>query len=157
MEIVLLILAIICFIVGIAGSILPGLPGPPLSYLGVWLVQWSGFAHFSTAFLIGTGVVMLIISAVDYFLPPLITRTTGGSKYATVGSIVGMIVGIFLTPIGMVLGMILGAFIGEFLFAKQTAGDAFKAAMGALGGFIIGTGMKLLYCFFVMVSPLFYL
>ncbi len=157
MEILLLILAIICFIVGIAGSILPALPGPPLSYAGLWLIQWSEFVHFSTAFLIGTGIVMLIISVIDYFLPPLITKTTGGSKYATIGSIVGMIAGMFLTPIGMIMGMILGAFIGEFIFAKQTAGDAFKAAMGALGGFIIGTGMKLLYCFFVMVAPLFYI
>jgi uncharacterized protein YqgC (DUF456 family) len=157
MEIVLLILAIICLVLGLVGSVLPGLPGPPLSYTGLWLIQWSDVVRFSTVFLVITGLVMLIISVIDYFLPPLITRTTGGSKYATTGSIMGMIVGIFLTPVGMILGMILGTFIGEFIFAKQKAGNAFKTAMGALGGFILGTGMKLLYCFFVMVAPLFYL
>lgn len=157
MEIALLVLAIICFIVGIAGSILPALPGAPVSYLGVWLLQWSGYVHFSTAFLVATGIVLVIISVVDYFLPPLISKKTGGSKYAAVGSIIGMLVGMFLTPIGMIVGMLLGAFIGEYFFAKQEAGDALKAALGALGGFILGTGMKLLYCFFLMVAPFFYL
>lgn len=157
MEIVLLILAIICFIVGVAGSILPALPGAPVSYLGIWLLQWSGYVHYSTAFLVGAGIALIIISVADYFLPPLITKKTGGSKYAATGSIIGMIVGMFLTPVGMILGMLLGAFIGEYLFAKQKAGDALKAALGAFGGFILGTGIKLLYCFFLMASPFFYL
>lgn len=157
MEIALLILAIICFIVGLAGAILPALPGAPISYLGVWLLQWSGYVHYSTAFLVGTAIVLVIISVIDYFLPPLITKKTGGSKYAAIGSVVGMLVGMFLTPIGMILGMLLGAFIGELVFAKQKADGALKAALGALGGFVLGTGMKLLYGFFLMVSPFFYL
>lgn len=156
MDILLIVLAIICFLAGIAGSILPALPGPPLSYLGIWLAHWSKYCEFSNSFLIWTGVVMVVISVADYFLPPLLTKSSGGSKYATAGSIIGMIAGIFFTPIGMLTGMLLGAFIGEFIFAKQDAKNAFKAALGAFVGFILGTGVKLLYCFFAMVSPFFY-
>ena len=155
MEIVLIILAVICFIVGIAGSILPALPGPPVSYLGVWLLQWSGYVHYSTSFLIATGIVLIVISVTDYFLPPLITKKTGGSKFAAIGSAIGLVVGIFLTPIGMILAMLAGAFIGELVFARQKAGNALKASLGAFAGFLLGAGMKLLYCFFLMVSPFF--
>lgn len=156
MDILLIVLAIICFIIGVAGSILPGLPGPPVSYLGIWLLHWSKYCEFSHTFLIVLGVVMIAISIADYFLPPLITKTTGGSKYATTGSIIGMIAGMFFTFIGMLTGMLLGAFIGEFVFAKQDTKTSLKAAFGAFVGFILGTGAKLLYCFFAMVSPFFY-
>ncbi len=156
MDILLIILAIICFLVGIAGSILPALPGPPISYLGLWLLHWSKYCEFSSSFLIWTGVIMVIIAVADYFLPPLITKRTGGSNYATVGSIIGMIAGIFFTPVGMLTGMLLGAFLGELLFARKGAANALKAAFGSFVGFILGTGFKLLYCFFVMVAPFFY-
>ncbi|MDH6305952.1 uncharacterized protein YqgC (DUF456 family) [Parabacteroides sp. PF5-5] len=156
MDILLIILGIICLLVGIAGSILPGLAGPPFSYLGLWLIHWTKYAEFSTSFLVWTGVIMAIISVADYLLPPIITKSTGGSKYATTGSIIGMIAGIFFTPIGMLTGMLLGAFLGELFFAKQGPGNALKVALGAFGGFILGTGIKLLYCFFAMIAPFFY-
>lgn len=157
MDIVLIILAVICFLTGIAGSILPALPGAPFSYLGVWLLQWSGYVHYSTTFLVVTAILLIIISVIDYFLPPLITQKTGGSGYAAAGSVIGMVAGMFFTPVGMIAGLLLGAFIGELVFARQKADNALKAALGAFGGFVFGTGMKLLYCFFLMASPFFYL
>ncbi|MDR1161041.1 MAG: DUF456 domain-containing protein [Tannerellaceae bacterium] len=156
MDVVLIVLAVGCFLVGIAGSILPALPGPPLSYLGIWLVHWSGYCEFTGAFLLWTGVIMLVISIADYFLPPLLTKKSGGSGYAATGSIIGMIAGLFFTPVGMLAGLLLGAFAGEFLFARKDAKSALKAALGAFAGFILGTGVKLLYCFFAMASPFFY-
>ena len=152
MDILLIIIAFLCIFGGIAGSILPAIPGPPLAYVGMLLAKWSGLAEFSPAFIIWTGIAMVIVTALDYFLPPLIAKSAGGSRYATMGSIVGMIAGIFLTPIGMVLGMLLGAFIGELVFARRTTTHALRAALGAFAGFIAGTGMKLLYCFFMLFS-----
>ncbi len=155
MDIILIILAFLCVIIGVAGSILPALPGPPVAYLGLWLAQWSSYNEYSTPFLIWTGVAMVIVSVIDNILPPYITQKTGGSKYATIGSVVGMVVGIFFTAIGMLLGMLIGAFVGELLFAKNGATNAFKAALGAFAGFLAGTGIKLLYCFFILYSLIF--
>ena len=95
---------------------------------------------------------MMIVTVFDYLLPPYITKNSGGSRYATIGSVVGMIAGIFLTPVGMLLGMLLGAFISELVFARQSSGKAIKAALGAFAGFLLGTGLKLIYCFFLLFA-----
>lgn len=152
MDIVLMVLAFLCVVIGIAGSVLPALPGPPLAYLALWLAHWSSYQEYSYPFLIWTGVAMLIVSVIDNILPPYITKKTGGSKYATIGSIIGMLAGLFFTAIGMLVGMLVGAFIGELVFAKNGKGQAFKAALGALTGFLLGTGIKLLFCFYVLYT-----
>lgn len=150
-----MVLAFVCVVIGIAGSILPAIPGPPIAYVGLWLAHWSSNQEYSTPFLIWTGIAMIVVSVMDNILPPYITQKTGGSKYATIGSIIGMIAGIFLTPIGMLLGMLIGAFVGELVFAKNDANTAFKAALGAFTGFLLGTGIKLLFCFFVLYHLIF--
>lgn len=155
MDIVLIILAYVCVLLGIAGSILPAIPGPPIAYLALWLAQWSHYQNYSTSFLIGTGVFMLVISIIDYLLPAYITQKTGASRYATIGSIVGMIIGLFFTVVGMLMGMLLGAFIGELIFAKNNANKALKAALGAFAGFLLGTGIKLIFCFYIFYHLLF--
>jgi len=152
MDAFLMVLAFVCVFIGIAGSILPALPGPPIAYLGLWLAHWSGNEEFSISFLIATGIIMLVITLIDNFIPPYITSKSGGSKYATIGSVIGMIAGIFFTAIGMVLGMLIGAFVGELVFAKQGPDKAFRAALGAFAGFLLGTGIKLLFCFYTLYS-----
>lgn len=155
MDIFLMVMAFVCVLIGVAGSVLPVLPGTPLAYLALWLAQWSSYQEYSLTFLIIMGVVMILISVADNILPPYITSRTGGSKYATIGSVVGMVVGLFFTAIGMLLGMLLGAFIGEYYFAKQGAGSAFKAALGAFVGFLLSSGLKLLYCFYILYVLIF--
>lgn len=61
-----------------------------------------------------------------------------------------MILGMIFTPIGMLLGMLLGAFLGEIMYAKRSGYMALKAAMGTFLGFLLGTGLKLLLCFYVL-------
>ncbi|MDH6356912.1 DUF456 domain-containing protein [Parabacteroides sp. PF5-9] len=155
MDILLYIVAFILVVVGIGGSILPAIPGPPLAYLAVWLAHWSSYKEYSPSFLIWSGLFMLVVSLLDHILPPMITKKTGGSNYATAGSVIGMIAGIFLTPIGMLFGMLLGAFVGEWIFARQSAGSALKAAFGAFTGFLLGTGLKLLFCFYILYRLIF--
>lgn len=155
MSVVLIILAILCLLIGIVFCVLPAIPGPPFAYLGLWLAQWSIYYDFPLPFMIWTGVAMVVVSVIDAVLPPVITKTTGGSRYATVGSIVGMIAGILFTQVGMILGMIVGAFLGELMFARQSTGKAFKAAWGAFAGFLLGTGLKLFYCFFLIYKLIF--
>ncbi len=147
MEIVLLILSIICFIAGFAGCILPFLPGPPLSFVGMLLLQWSGYAHISTTALIVWAVVAIIISIVDFFLTPWLTARFGGSNGGSWGAVVGLVVGMFLPwPVGPLLGPFIGAFIGEIIVAHTDTRTATHAALGSFLSFFAGTGIKLLVC-----------
>lgn len=150
MDIFLITLAFVVLLLAMVGSVVPALPGVPLAYLSLWLGRWSGYATFDNTFMwIMAGVTIAVFLA-DYFLPPLIVKKTGGSKAATWGSVIGMILGMIFTPIGMLLGMLLGAFIGEIVYAKKSGGDALKAAMGTFIGFLLGTGLKLLLCFYIL-------
>ena len=142
METVIIILAILAGVIGIAGSILPGLPGTPFSWIGLLLLYIWGPQEMSVSTLVIWGVVVAVVTLVDYLVPMWLTKATGGSKYAERGALIGLVAGIILTPVGMILGSFLGAFIAELHWAKKEAGDALKAAVGSFIGFILGTGIK---------------
>ena len=135
-------------VLGIAGSILPGLPGTPISWVGMLLLYvWGSGVNaagnpMSLQTLIIWGVVVLIVSVVDYVVPMYFTKLTGGSKYAERGALIGLVAGIIMTPIGMIAGSFLGAFIAEVQWGKKTSSEALLAALGSFLGFILGTGIK---------------
>lgn len=142
MEILIIILAITAGIIGIAGSILPGLPGTPVSWVGLLLLYIWGPEDMALKTLIVWGIVVVLVSVVDYVVPMYFTKLTGGSKYAERGALVGLVAGIILTPIGMILGSFLGAFFFELYYTRKGSSQALKAAIGSFLGFITGTGLK---------------
>ena len=148
MEVLIIILALLAGVLGVAGSILPGLPGTPVSWIGMLILYiWGSGVNsagepMSLQTLIIWGVVVLIVSVIDYVVPMLFTKLTGGSKYAERGALVGLLAGIILTPIGMIAGSFLGALIAEVHWGKKEGWDALKAALGSFVGFIVGTGIK---------------
>ena len=142
METTIIILAILAGVLGIAGSILPGLPGTPVSWIGLLLLYIWGPEEMPVRTLVIWGIVTVIVSVVDYLVPMWLTKATGGSKYAERGAMIGLIAGIILTPIGMILGSFLGALIAEIEWGRKRTGDALKAATGSFIGFILGTGLK---------------
>ena len=162
METLIITLAIIAGIIGIAGSIIPGLPGVPISWVGMLILYiWgSGVnaagAPMSLTTLIVWGVVVVVVSVIDYVVPMYLTKVTGGSKYAERGALIGLIAGIFLTPIGMILGSFLGAFLGEMLYAKKDPEASLKAALGSFLGFILGTGIKTITAVVMMLQIIVY-
>ena len=141
-------MAILAGVLGVAGSILPGLPGTPISWVGMLLLYvWGSGVNaagnpMSLQTLIIWGVVVLIVSVVDYVVPMYFTKLTGGSKYAERGALIGLVAGIILTPIGMIAGSFLGAFIAEVQWGKKSSSEALLAALGSFLGFILGTGIK---------------
>lgn len=142
------ILAICAGLVGIAGSVIPGLPGPPISWLGMLLLYfWGGAIRCGHTLSMGLLVTMLvvttIVTVVDYMFPAAMTKATGGSRYASRGALGGMVAGCILTPIGMILGAFLGAFLSELYWGEKNVIDAAKAAVGAFVGVLTGTGLKL--------------
>jgi uncharacterized protein len=141
-DYILLILGIIFMVIGIIGCLVPVLPGPPLSFLGLILLHLSRFGQFSTPFLITLAAITVIVTVLDYIVPVWGTKRFGGSKYGTRGATVGLIIGFFLGPLGIILGPLIGAFVGEMIF-KDDIGYAFKAGLGSLIGFLTGIGLKL--------------
>lgn len=146
MDILLAILAAIAIIIGLLGSILPILPGPPVAWVGLLLLHFSRYAQFSDSFLLITALVTAAIVGLDYILPAWITKRTGGSKWGTRGATAGMIIGLFAGPWGVVLGPLIGAFAGELIHDSNDLRKAVRSALGSLGGFLAGTGIKLIWC-----------
>ncbi|MBE6200782.1 MAG: DUF456 domain-containing protein [Rikenellaceae bacterium] len=136
------ILGLICALVGVAGCVVPILPGTPICFVGMLLCQWAG-AGFSTDTLIVWAVVAVAVTLLDNFLPVLMTKRFGGSKAASRGAMVGIIVGFFAGPLGLILGPFFGALIGELTHDGSDSARAFKVAFGSFAAFICGTGIKL--------------
>jgi uncharacterized protein YqgC (DUF456 family) len=142
MHYFLLALAIVLMIAGIAGCLLPVLPGPPLSYLGLVVLHFTRFADVSKNLFIILAIVAIVVTVIDYVVPIWGTRRFGGSKYGMRGATVGLIIGLFLGPPGIIIGPFIGAVVGELIF-KDDIKYALRAGFGSLLGFLTGIGLKL--------------
>ena len=142
MDYLLLALAIVLMILGIAGCLLPVLPGPPLTYLGLVVLHFSKFADISKNLFIILGIVAVVVTVIDYVVPIWGTKQFGGSKYGMRGATVGLIIGLFLGPPGIIIGPFIGAVVGELIF-KDDFKYALKAGFGSLLGFLSGVGLTL--------------
>ncbi len=134
--------AIILMILGIAGCLLPVLPGPPLTYLGLVVLHFTRFADISKNLFIILGIVAVVVTVIDYVVPIWGTKQFGGSKYGMRGATVGLIIGLFLGPPGIIIGPFIGAVVGELIFRDEIR-YALKAGFGSLLGFLTGVGLKL--------------
>lgn len=144
MDYALIVLGILFIISGILGGILPVLPGPPLSYVGLILLHLTERYQFSTNFLIVWGVITVVVYVLDYLIPIWGTKRFGGSKRGVWGSIIGLLVGMFLfPPFGIIVGPFLGAVLGELSSGKQSR-EAFRSGLGSFLGFLVGTLLKLI-------------
>ena len=145
METLFIILALVFGIVGLLGAVLPALPGAPLSYIGLLLLLPCEGADISSVALWVTGIFLAIVSILDYIAPAWLTNLSGGGKQATRGSMAGLIAGLFFfPPIGLIVGPFVGAFIGE-LMEGSSKGKALKVAMMSFVGFLLTTGLKIIY------------
>jgi uncharacterized protein len=141
-DYILVIIGVIIMILGIIGCLVPVLPGPPLNFIGLLLLHFTRFGHFTTLTLVIFASIAVVVTVLDYLVPMWGTRKFGGSKYGTRGAAIGLIIGFFLGPLGIILGPLLGAFTGEMIF-KDDFKYAMKAGFGSLVGFLTGVGLKL--------------
>ena len=144
MDILLVFLGFLLMIVGILGSFLPVLPGPPLSWLGLLLLYLTQAVPDNWVFLGITLAIALIVVALDYVIPAVGTRKFGGSRAGMIGTAIGLVVAIvfpILGIFGIVIWPFVGALIGEVInnADKKTA---LKAAFGSFVGFLTGTFLK---------------
>ena len=131
-------------ILGIAGSVLPILPGPSLGLLGLLLLALVN--HFSpplTPTLIAImAILTFVVTGLDYITPLIGAKRYGASKWGVWGSVAGMAIGIFISPLGMIVGAFIGAVVAEWLVQKER-GKALKAGWGVFIGTLFGAVLKL--------------
>lgn len=160
MDFIWIIVGIVLILVGIAGAIIPGIPGPIVSFVALLVLQIGENPSFEQDLLVIMGLMAAAVTFLDYFVPIWGTKKFGGSKMGVRGSIVGLIVGIIGLPIlgivigpfgiiGILLGPFVGAYIGESMAGKDST-TALRSAIGSFIGFIAGTFMKLAYSFVVV-------
>lgn len=142
MDIFLYIIGTILILVGLCGCILPVIPGPPISFVGLLMLQLSNKHPFTAEYMWLLVVIVAVVTIVDNVVPVWSTKKFGGSKWGTWGAVVGLIAGFFFAPWGIIAGPFLGAVIGELISGKDSA-VAFKSGFASLLGFIFGTGLKL--------------
>ena len=149
-EYLLYALSAICMLAGLAGCILPMLPGPPLAWLGMLLLHFTDRADFSVTELVVSALVVIATLVLDYFTPMIGAKKFGGGKYGNRGCVIGTIVGMFFLPLGLILGPFLGAVIGELIAGKPFRA-ALKAGFGSFVGFLFGTLIKLAVCLYFII------
>ena len=144
LEILIFCLAFICLLVGIVGAVLPILPGPIFTFLGILIIHFFTDFQFGTSQLILYAILTVFVFFSDYFLQFLGVKKFGGEKYSIYGTVLGIIIGLFFVPIGLIVGPFLGAFLGARIDHKDHA-HALTIAIGSLFGFIFGTFIKIIY------------
>lgn len=146
MDIALLIIGFVLMLVGILGSFLPLLPGPPISWVGLLLLHLTEAIPQNWTFLGITAVVAVVVLALDYIIPAMGTKKFGGSRAGMVGTTIGLLVSLVFPVLG-IFGIIVwpfvGALVGE-LINKADQKTALKAAFGSFMGFLTGTFLKFL-------------
>lgn len=143
----LYLLAALLVVAGIAGSILPAMPGLPLVFGGLLLAAWIGDFQQVGWFTISLlGGLTLLAMGIDLVASLLGTRRVGASGWAVLGAALGTIVGLFFGIFGLLFGPFAGALIGELLSGKGMQ-QAARAGAGAWIGFVVGTLAKLALAF----------
>lgn len=146
-TVLLWLLAGVLMLVGLAGTLLPLLPGIPLMMAGMVIAAWAGdFRHIGWVTLVILGVLTVLSIVVDLAAAALGTRRVGASRRAVAGAALGTLVGVFFGLPGLLLGPFVGAVAGE-LAARGDTDVALRAGAGAWLGFLVGTVAKLAVAF----------
>ncbi len=152
MDYVLLIIGLIFLIVGLIGCIIPAVPGPPISWIGMLLLKFTNeySETISTQWLIIWAFIVIAVTVADFVLPAIITKKMGGSKAGAWGAIIGTFVGLLFLPWGILLGPFFGALIGELIYGVK-GNQAWKSALASFLGFLLSTGIKLTACLIMII------
>ena len=150
MTIIAVIIGFVCIFLGLLGCVIPVLPGPPLSYVGILLIHFTDKYEYSTPLLLILLGLVIVVTVLDYLIPMWGSKYLGASKWGTRGSFIGTILGLFFIPWGLIVGPFLGALIGELINNTPTH-IALKVAFMSFLAFILTTGIKLIYGIAILI------
>jgi len=142
-AIVLWTVAGVLVLAGLAGLILPAIPGAPLIFAGLVVGAWADdFAYVGVWTIVVLAVLTLVTIGVDFWATMFGAKKFGASKRAVIGALVGSIIGLFLGLPGVLFGPFIGAVIGE-ISSRGSLPQATRAGFGATLGLILGAAIKL--------------
>ena len=143
----LLVVAALLAAIGLAGLVLPAVPGAPLLFAGLLLAAWvEDFAYVGIKTIAILGVLALLTYGVDFWATMFGAKRFGASKRAVIGALIGAVVGIFFGLLGVIFGPFIGAVIGE-LSARRGLHAAARAGVGATVGLVLGAALKIALAF----------
>jgi len=145
-------IALVLVLIGIAGAVLPALPGVPLVFAGMLLAAWAGdFEQVGAVTLSVLGVITLLTVVADFWASAVGARRVGASGKALVGAVLGTFAGMFFGLIGVFAGPFLGAVAGELLhlrsLGRRGMGQAARVGVGTWVGVVLAVGLKLMAVF----------
>jgi len=141
------VLAILLIGVGFLGVVLPGLPGAPVLFAGLFVGAWiDDFQVVGTWTVAALGVMAAMTYAVDFAAGALGANRFGASRHGMIGAALGALVGLFFGIPGVVFGPFVGAVLGE-LSARRKLHEAGRAGLGASLGLALGAAAKLALAF----------
>jgi uncharacterized protein len=138
------VLAALLVLAGLAGVLLPALPGLPLVFAGLLLAAWAGgFEQIHVATVVVLGLLTLLSFAVDFWATAHGARRVGASRKALVGAVLGTFAGLFVfPPFGLFAGPFVGALLGELLHGRELH-QAAKVGFGTWLGIVLAVVLKL--------------
>jgi uncharacterized protein YqgC (DUF456 family) len=142
-TVLLWVLAAVLVLAGLAGLLLPALPGTPLLFAGLLVAAWAeDFAYVGAGTLALLAALAVLSYGVDFAATALGAKRFGASRRAVIGAALGALVGLFFGLPGILLGPFIGAVIGE-LTAQRGLSEAGRAGLGATIGLVLGVAGKL--------------
>ena len=137
------VLAGLLILAGIAGTVLPALPGLPLVFAGMLLAAWAGnFQEVGWIPLLVLGLLTLLSLGIDFLATSLGAKRVGASKLAVAGAVLGTFAGLFFGPVGLFAGPFVGALGGELIHGREVR-KATKVGFGTWLGIVFGIVLKL--------------
>lgn len=135
------VLSIGMIVVGIAGTVLPALPGTALVFagivLGAWIDDFTRVSGWTVGFI---GLLAAAAFAVDYLAAVMGAKRAGASRLALVGAAIGTVAGLFTGLVGLLFMPLVGAVIGEYLSLRRQGGAPGDAVLDARGVVVAGPG-----------------
>jgi len=146
------LLAIVLVIVGLAGTVLPVIPGTLLVFAGLFLAAWAdGFARVGVMALVIIGVLGALAFVADFVASMLGAKRVGASPLALFGAALGGALGLFFGPAGVILGPFVGAVGGE-LIARGRLRQAGKVGLGTWLGLAAAAVLKVIIAFMMIAT-----
>ena len=141
-------------LLGLAGTVLPVLPGTILIYAGMIIYGLlTGFKTLSANFYLLQGMALVLTFFIDFLFAAVGTKRYGGSRFAIWGVFLGAVVGIiFFGPFGFIIGPVCGAIIAEMIFGRKNFDQAVYAGFGTLIGVVGGTVLKIIIGILMIIS-----
>jgi len=144
------VLCVALIVLGLAGTVLPVLPGTLLVWAGIVLGAWiDDFARVSVTTVVVISVLGVVAWALDYAAGLLGAKKAGASKQALLGAAVGTVVGLFMGLVGVLFMPLVGAAVGEYLARKDEA-RAVKVGLATWVGIMLGLLAKVVLAFIMV-------